>query len=261
MTDEIKRLRTKLINDAVGDGPLERQLLLVKLTHALESLPEMGDKFVGDFKSPQQQWLAQVGALLKRVSLSHEVEFESALKTCISYWKPGVQAIQRQVASCIEELKLELELAASDQIGQVYEAGKVYDFFADLKQIVGRANAGIFVVDPYFDGSAFHDYLSVLDSKVTIRIFANKYAIDLNSHLSRHVKQFGSDIQLRISNELHDRLLFIDEEDCWSIGASIKDGGKKATYILPLPPELAKKKLKIYEEIWRSASLFDVLET
>ena len=54
---------------------------------------------------------------------------------------------------------------------------------------------------------------------------------------------------------MHDRVVIIDDENPWIIGASIKDAGKKPTYILPVPPHFAEKKIQAYETIWDSAIL------
>jgi hypothetical protein len=42
---------------------------------------------------------------------------------------------------------------------------------------------------------------------------------------------------------------------CWLVGASIKDGGVKPTYITPLPKDLSLKKLVIYEDIWKNSHI------
>jgi len=57
-----------------------------------------------------------------------------------------------------------------------------------------------------------------------------------------------------VSNQLHDRLFFVDGDVCWVLGQSIKDAAvKKATYLAPLSPDVAASKLTLYEDVWRQA--------
>jgi hypothetical protein len=56
--------------------------------------------------------------------------------------------------------------------------------------------------------------------------------------------------EVRHSKEIHDRIIVVDGEDCWLIGASIKDGGKKPTYLIPLSTIVAPRKLEIYGDMW-----------
>jgi hypothetical protein len=55
-----------------------------------------------------------------------------------------------------------------------------------------------------------------------------------------------SAFELRSSKELHDRLVLVDGDSAWIMGGSIKDAGKKATYLIPLPSPIAAAKIAIY---------------
>ena len=254
MTSDLERLQAKMMKQAMGDGPLERQLLLLKLSHALETHPPFGETYVSYFSAPQQKWIAEISALLKRVGTMPGVECDSIRHTMAQYWKPSMDQLCQLVLRTIETLKLELELEGREQIGQVYGAGEVFDLFADLKQIIGKAESSIMVVDSYFSANAFSNYLAGIEPNVQVRILAGKYADDVQTAVRLHVTQFQSTIELRHSKEMHDRVVIIDDQRPWIIGASIKDAGKKPTYLLPVPPQLASKKVSAYEQIWAAAT-------
>jgi hypothetical protein len=58
--------------------------------------------------------------------------------------------------------------------------------------------------------------------------------------------------EVRESVDVHDRGIFIDDAQGWVMGQSIKDAGKKPTYLIKL---LEPKRLEsIYQKIWNSAS-------
>jgi len=246
MSDQLQRMMKKF----EGDGSVEKQIILLKLTEALEHAPDFGDKPIMDPATPQRRWLSQVGALLSRLGIDKQVTYKASFSTIIQYWPHTIVQIKGQVLDAIEELKLELELDGRSEIGNAYEPGEVYKFFADLKDIINSAQQEIVIVDPYFNGEAFNAYLSEVEEKVNIRILADRYSKDIQNYVEKHIAQYGSKIELRRSKELHDRIVFIDSDTSWIMGGSIKDAGKKATYLIPLASQITEAKLAIYNEIW-----------
>ena len=132
MTDQLQRMIKKL----EGDGPIEKHILLLKLTEALENAPDFGDKPVLDVGTPQRQWLSEVSALLSRLDVGKKVQFRASFRTLAQYWVPAITQIKGQVSDAIEELKLELELDGRNDFGSAYAPGDVYRFFADLKAVI-----------------------------------------------------------------------------------------------------------------------------
>lgn len=143
MTAQLQRMMKKL----EGDGPIEKHILLLKLTEALENAPDFGDKAVMETSSPQRKWLSRVGALLSRLGIDKKVKFQSSFSTLAQYWKYAIVQIQGQVLDAIEEIKLELELEDRSDIGSAYAPGDVYRFFADLKDVVYSAESEVMIVD------------------------------------------------------------------------------------------------------------------
>lgn len=253
LVNQIQDQLQRTIKGLGGDGPIEKQILLLKLSEALENAPLFGEKPALDVSTPQRQWLAKVGALLTRLGLDKKVKFQASFSTLVSYWSPAIVQIKGQVADAIEELKLELELDGRGEIGNAYAPGDIYRFFADLKSIINTAETEILVVDPYFNGEAFDAYLSTTKKDVKIRILADRYSKDVHGYVQKHKMQFQTDIELRTTKELHDRLIFVDRDQCWIMGGSVKDAGKKATYLIPVIPPIAKAKSAIYADIWGRA--------
>ena len=182
------------------------------------------------------------------------MRFNSSMNMLSQYWQHSILQIQGQVLDAIEELKLELELDGRNEIGTAYAPGDVYRFFADLKDVINSANTNVLIIDPYFNGSAFDAYLSSVSPEIKVCVLADRYSTDISAYIEKHQAQFSSQIQLRKSNELHDRIIFIDNDSAWIMGRSIKDAGKKATYLIPLQSELSQAKRQIYDEIWGRAS-------
>ena len=123
-----------------------------------------------------------------------------------------------------------------------------------MKSIIGNAENELLIIDPYFNGEAFDAYLSEVDATINIRILADRYSKDIKAYVDKHMEQYGSSIELKRSKELHDRIVFIDNGVSWIMGGSIKDAGKKATYLIPLATPITEAKYAIYSEIWERAS-------
>lgn len=251
MSAELQRMMKKL----EGDGPVEKHILLLKLCEALEQAPNFGVLPIFEVNTPQRRWLASVGALLSRLGMEHHSRFKAGFGTLAQYWEPAINQIQGQVLDAIEELKLELELDGRSEFGSAYAPGDVYRFFTDLKNIVNIAKKGLIIIDPYFDGAAFDAYLSAVSPNITVRILADRYAADVATYVHKHRLQYNSLLELRSSKELHDRLILVDDDSAWIMGGSIKDAGKKATYLIPLASPIAAAKKSIYTDIWNRANV------
>ncbi len=249
MNDYLEQYQKKIF----GDGPVEKQVLLLKLLHEFEHAPEFGDKYVSDADSPPQRWIARIGALLSRLGLEQKISFQSTKQTTFQYWTVTRQLFRQQLLAAAEEIKLELELDGHEYIGQVYGPQRQYDFLRDLKEILLGADAEVFIVDPYFDGEAFETYLGPLGNSCSTRVLCSKHSNDVAGHVKAFASQHGVTPELRKRNDLHDRLVIIDHTDCWVVGGSLKDGGKKPTYLVPLQPSIAPAKIEIYEGLWQGA--------
>jgi len=200
---------------------------------------------------PKGNGLHEVGALICRVSSEKKLNFNTAKSMLGQYWNYAIEQVQGLALDVIEELKLELELSGRADVGSAYAPGEIYRFFTDLKSIVSGAQSEIFLIDPYFDGEAFNNYLADVSSEIKVRIFANKHTIEVKTYIDKHQAQYNSNIDIKKSKKLHDRLIIIDRSDCWITGGSVNHAGNKSpAYLIPVGSEIAKDKLEIYEDIW-----------
>lgn len=253
MSDHLTRALEKQSRELAGPSAVEQHIILLKLSELMEDAPDLSSK-PSSGSSPQRQWVAEIGALINRISSEKKISFSTAKAMLGQYWNYAINQIQGLALDVIEELKLELELSGRSEIGSAYQPGDIYKFFADLKSIIRAAQSEILIIDPYFDGEAFNNYVSSVDDSVTVRIFASKHAQELKAYTDKHRAQFGSSIEIRKSKKLHDRLVITDRTECWITGGSINHAGNKSpAYLIPVGSELAKSKLEIYEDMWGSS--------
>src|SRR6056297_3182462 len=121
----------------------------MKLLHEFKHAPDFGSTYVADAGSPQQRWIARVGALLCRAGIEYQVSFKSTRTMTARYWAYSREELRRQLMALAEDISLELELEGHEEIGQAYEAQRQYDFLRDLREIILGATQEVFAVDPY----------------------------------------------------------------------------------------------------------------
>ena len=231
---------------------VQKHIILLKLAHLYECIPDFSGLRSIDAKSPQRRWLSEARALLNRYdAINFGTRFNVLMGLAVRSRGFATNELIGLVLDAIEAIKLDLELDGRSEIGTAYSPGEEYRYFSDLKRIIAGATTEILLIDPYFDGASFDAYLSDSPANISIRIMAARYAKDIPAYAERHSAEFGTLINIRSSKELHDRLVVIDDDECWISGASIKDAGSKATYLIPLSPTIAEAKRQIYAEIWQ----------
>lgn len=233
---------------------MDNAVLLAQLQSLLETAPD----FSGYSPSSREHnvWLAKGHALVSRWKSIEAISFASASDFLNSQiLRDGNVA---RIFGLIHRAIADLELDAPLLAGQAFAPGEVYDFFKALSAAVGSATKSIFIIDAYLDDQIFDSYISGLPTGVSIRLLTGtKHGVPakLKPAVVSYNQQHGQTAEVKISDEIHDRVLFIDNLSCWVMGQSIKDAAKaKPTYLLPLPTDIATLKLSHYELIWNNAS-------
>jgi hypothetical protein len=91
--------------------------------------------------------------------------------------------------------------------------------------------------------------------QVVVRLLTFKYATTLSPALQKFISQKKMVVEVRSSQKIHDRVIFIDGRSCWVLGQSIKDAAKtKPTYLAPLSADTSQLKKAEYEQIWTAAT-------
>ena len=201
---------------------MEKHIILSKLTNLREQASKQPNR--------PRQWIAEVKALIDQYDPSH-VRVHIAAKIHFLDFDPvgtTIESIVGYVTDTIEKIKLELELEGRTEIGTAYNAGEVYRYFADLKQIIEKTTRDIMVVDPYLDGKTFDTFFRDCPNSIVIRILTRQYVDKIKPYIPKHEEQYGTRITMKESCELHDRLILIDRAECWISGGSIKDAASES---------------------------------
>jgi hypothetical protein len=225
---ELDKLRGHNYHEAESDEQQWRNLTLNILIHGFGDQSENVSQFHHAKWAGEHHMRGMSPALLQRNFERRIDAFTALLKSSLA----------------------ELELMIPDkEIAGTYEPGDEYGFYRDLKAIVGLATAEIFIVDNYLDTQLFDIYVEDVQPSVQIRVLTAQVQPSLRLVAEKFTAR--GKFELRSSNSVHDRVIFVDDR-CWVIGQSIKDAAKKKpTYIIEFPT--ASSMRTIYEALWAGA--------
>ena len=230
---------------------MEPEILLAQIRALLERAPNY-DEYIGDSKE-HMIWLSQAHALVAKCDMVEAIQLKLEWnKLGSNIFGPDaynkILAILHRVMA-----SLELEVPADAEI--TFGSGEVYNFFRALNKVIASAEKSIFIIDPYLDDTVFDHYLNAREPTVVVRLLIGPRSKQIKPAAAKYLAQYGSVLEVKQSNKIHDRVIFIDGYACWILGQSIKDAAKaKPTYLAPLSPDVVTEKLQDYEAIWQVAN-------
>ena len=110
---------------------------------------------------------------------------------------------------------------------RIFFKGQMWDATSCIEQIQEKAEREIILIDSYVDRRTL-DMLSRKKAGVTVLLFTSASG---NRITEKELNDFNVQyplLEIRITDEFHDRFLILDRKNMYHIGASIKDAGKKA---------------------------------
>lgn len=106
----------------------------------------------------------------------------------------------------------------------VFYDGQIFDAYSFVSNLVRSAKEDIVLIDNYVDDTTLTLLSKNQQANITI------YTQSISKQLALDVTKYNSQYKPIIVKELktvHDRFLILDDEQCYLIGSSLKDLGKK----------------------------------
>ena len=154
------------------------------------------------------------------------------------------------------------ELEAPPSVrGSFIPVGNSFDAFAAIAKVLQTASSDVLVVDPYMDETVLTDFTSGVPDGVVLRLLADQSSVkpSLAPAAARWVQQHGANrplgVRLAPAKALHDRAIFIDGRDAWTLTQSLKDFAKRSPAEIVRADDIASLKIAAYEAIWQNASI------
>src|SRR5260370_42122092 len=113
---------------------------------------------------------------------SHNVMGVSDYQQQINYDK-RIEKFDANLRSSIAELEASMPEA---ELRGAYDAGDEYAFYKDLKDIMAKANADIFIVDNYLNTEFFELYVATVRAGISLRILTNAMKGNLEAVASKY---------------------------------------------------------------------------
>jgi hypothetical protein len=136
----------------------------------------------------------------------------------------------------------------------------IHDAYVKVREILDKASSSIYVIDPWIDKSIFIVLKTISHTPIKVKLLSAHYPSDFIHETKTFITQHtGYSIEIRNTNDFHDRFLVIDETICWHIGASIKDAGKKSFMINLIEDNGNRAALiKQFEDSWNAAQVQNI---
>ena len=109
----------------------------------------------------------------------------------------------------------------------IFFKGQMWDATNCIEQILEQADSEIILIDSYVDRRTL-DMLSRKKAGVSVLMFTSASG---NRITEKELNDFNAQypsLDVRMTDEFHDRFMILDRRQMYHIGASIKDAGKKA---------------------------------
>lgn len=237
---------------------MNAEALYLQLGQLVASVPDL---LAGPITNDTNQWLGRASALVEAVGNLADI---TAFNVSAQNLNGALRASNAQTISVIVQralAKAEMNAPASVK-GAFVAAGSAFVAFAAVGKVVSQAKIGVLIVDPYADEKALTDFAVQAQEGVAIRILADEASLKptLKPAKERWIQQFGGarpiEVRLAAAKTLHDRLIFLDVKDVWSLTQSLNAfAARSPASIIRLDGEISVMKIAAYEPIWQTATL------
>lgn len=199
-------------------------------------------------------WLGRAASLIRRWDATKGILFDSEIRQLHAGRSFNPVSAVAGIFTALHEARHDLRLSTVGPLSIAVTHGAVFDYFDEVRKVIGAAQIELFFVDPYLDSEFVSRYLSQVSPSVRVRLLGRKGMASLLPAVDLMRKQIGTVIEVRSSPSLHDRYLFVDRRTGFQSGASFKDGAKTAPTTLMEITDAFPEVLSAYEALWASGT-------
>lgn len=234
------------------DAKISPQLLAAEFDNIIRSMPDR-KTFRHDLPE-NHEWLGQAAALVMMADSVRGIFFRQQIDRLHSIGGDPAAAVQSIIIT-LQQCRSEWRLKSGGPLTIAFEPGKQFDYFDEIRKILEGATSDVFVVDPYAGAEFIGRYLPHVKNGVAVRMLVENQITQVKSAAEMFTAQYGTAIEVRKSKNMHDRFIFIDRRECYTSGATFKDGAVKSATLITQITDAFSPMLKIYEDTWVAATL------
>lgn len=195
------------------------------------------------------EWLAEAVALVTIAAPNRAGIFKLNVENLYSRLFDPREQIGKLVLT-LQQLRAEFRLKSNGPTTLAFEPGRSFDYFDEIRKILESATSEVFVVDPYLGADFIGRYLPHVKAGVSVRLLVQNQITQVRSAVDAYTTQYAANIEVRKSQDMHDRYIFIDGRECYHSGATFKDGAVKSPTTLTQIVDAFSAVLTTYESAW-----------
>jgi hypothetical protein len=222
---------------------MNKKLLLKKLEE-LFTMKEVKSGF--KLREDCLDWINKVAPLLKFneqyylnfLEYSHRLN----LRLSGSGLADAFRICKSQIQMAIEELKVLIEMEEEIPEQMYFSENSQLDIQKNVSKVIRQAQKSLWVVDPYMNEYIIEELSEILATE--FKLLTKEIKGLFTQRLNAFKQQFPNKIiEIKKSNKCHDRFYIIDQDQVWTLGASYKDAGLRATCLSKVKTDFEKQKI------------------
>jgi len=123
---------------------------------------------------------------------------------------------------------------------------KPYEAFKRILKLMSSARRELRIMDAYVEDKLFPLYFEHVPSKVAIKVLTKNMYPRFEA-VARVFKKQKTNFEVRVSSDVHDRYLIVDNR-AWVIGQSLKDAGNKPLSIVEILN--VQPIIRLFDKLW-----------
>ncbi len=225
--------------------------LLLEIEGLIRAMPEV--EGFGPSSEEAIVWVGKCGTILQKWNGSRLAGMRGQLDNLLESDFRNVCKSYPKIRSLLYEARSDIQFRLDKPEAVHFDKGQVFDYFEAIRRLIELADQDILVVDRYLDANFVRDYLTFVKAGVTVRLLTRNRLSEVLPAAKKLAEQSKFPLEIRTSQDFHDRYLFIDRKECYLSAASFKDGGKNAPATVTRISDAFDVVHNAYESIWAKA--------
>jgi hypothetical protein len=241
-------------NDTMSSDGDER--LLAELDAILRDEPPRAE--IRHQTVVNERWFGRAAAAIHRWNSFKGVAWEALrreMHSSIPGGAKGAMAAVSQLISMLHEARFDLQHRLGHPMGVSIAQGQPYHFFDEVRKIVETARSDLFFIDRYLEADFVSRYMPYVMKGTTVRLLAREGIPRLKPAIELFASQSGLTVQIRSTQNIHERCVIVDQTECYLSGDSFKDGAKNQPATLLRVTDAFDEVRARYEAVWQGATI------
>jgi len=236
----------------MSKGGQNDQELFAKFEELLKTMPPRAT-----FRHHTPENIAWQGKALNLVKMWDPSEFIS-FNLAMRNLEMGLAAISsaaiNQVMRTIHQAHSSLQMKIAGPTAILVDKDKKFDFFNEIRKLIQNAKLDLLFVDQYLDADFLETYAHYVPNGVKLRLLTRDHIPKLIPAIKAFKQQSPLDVEVKKTDEIHGRYIFIDNTLCYTCDASFKDGTKYSPAALIQIADAFDEFYGKFQSTWLSAS-------